>query len=570
MKINIKSYLWLGLALLVTIYYGLVFYYYVFGQNYIVQDDARQHVVWLQRFIDPELFSNDIIADYFKNLAPLGYKALYFFGAKIGIDPILLAKIFPPILGLVTTIYIYLFALEILPIASCSFLSSLFVNQLIWLNDDLVSGTPRAFIYPLFAAFLYYLAKKNIIACLILMFLQGLFYPQILLIEIAILGLRLLVIKPNATIKFTSQKSPYIWWLLGLIITAITLYPITQKPPELATVVTSQQMQQMPEFNLNGRSPFFGGGWFKYWLTGSSGLSLPLFPTIVWLGATLPFLLKTKFPIIKLITKKIDILKQVTIASGLMFIMAHLLLPQLHLPSRYTYHSLRFVLAIATAIVLTIWINLGKSWFNQKLQSKASFKLSEKIKITIITLFSLAVIIFPAIPPVFINWFQGWEVGTAKEVYQYLAQQPKDILVASLSKEANNIPAFSQRSILVGDEFAMAYHPAYHNQIKQRTIDLLQAQYSPDIEVLKSFIRQYNVDYILLDNNAFTKEYLLAKKWLINSSWSEETTKAIKILQSDSYPVLDKLVSSCSIVSTESLNLLDSNCIQEIVFKRLL
>ena len=540
---------WLGISLLVSLYYGFWFYYYVFSQDYIIQDDARQHVVWLQRFFDPELFPQDIIADYFQGLAPVGYKALYFLSAKIGIEPILLAKILPPFLGIITTIYVYFFTLKIVPISICGFFSSLFTNQLIWLNDDLVSATPRAFIYPLFAAFLYYLAKNKLIPCLAIMLLQGLFYPQLLLIEMAILSLRLL------------NRQTYIWWILGLIVTAIALYPVTQKPPELATVVTAQQMQQMPEFNPDGRSPFFGGGWFNYWFAGSSGLDLPLFPPIVWASMALPWLLKSKLPTIKLITKKIDILKQVTVASLLIFIMAHILLPKLHLPSRYTYHSLRFIMAIATGIVITILFNLGKNWLRRKIQANKSFKLSEKVKITLITLFSLTVIIFPALPHVFIDWSQNWRIGTAPEIYEYLAQQPKDIIVASLSKEVNTISAFAQRSIFVGEEFALAYHPSYYNQVRERAIALIQAQYTPNIEVLKSFIQQYDIDYLLLDKAAFTSDYSLDQDWLINSSWSDVTRNAIADLESGVSPALVEFVEPCSVVSTEDLNLLDTACI---------
>ena len=550
-------YLYLAISLLITLYYGIYFYYFVFSQEYIVQDDVRQHIVWLQRFIDPDLFPQDITSEYFYSLAPLGFKLLYILLAKLGISPLLLAKLLPPILAVITTIYIYLFTLRILPIPIAGCLSSLFINQLMWLNDDLVSATPRAFLYPLFAGFLYYLAKKTIIPCLIVMLLQGLFYPHVLLIEMAILSLRLLIIKKAFLMKITSKKQPYIWWIAGLIITAIALYPITQQPPELAITVTAEQMRQMPEFDLGGRTAFFGGGWFEYWFAGSSGLSLPLFPTVVWLGIVLPWLLSTKLSITKLITNKIDILKQVTIASLLMFFLAHILLPKLHLPSRYTYHTLQFVLAISAGIVLTILLDLAKTWIGKKQQ----FSLKEKIKITIVVIFAIAVVIFPAIPFVFTNWFQNWKVGTAPEIYQYLAQQPKEILVASLSEEANNIPAFSQRSILVGGEFAMPYHPSYYNQIKQRTVDLLQAQYSFNINVVHSFIKKYGIDYWLLDSNAFTPEYLLDKDWLVNSSWANETNQIIKQLEIGSYSVLDDLASSCSVVSTETLNLLDTNCI---------
>jgi hypothetical protein len=547
---------WLSISLLVALYYGICFYCFVFNQEYIVQDDTRQHVVWLQRFIDADLFPHDLIADYFSGLAPIGFKFTYLFAAKLGCEPILLAKLLPPVLAIMTTIYLYLFTLQILPIAWAGFISSLLINQLIWLNDDLVSATPRAFVYPLFAAFLYYLSLDSLLPCLIIMLLQGLFYPHIILIEMVILSLRLISLRSNI-ISFTNKQKYYLWWIAGFIVAAIALYPMSQKPPELATTVTALQMRQMPEFNLGGRSPFFTVGWLKYWFAGSSGLTLPLFPTLVWSGLTLPWLLNKKLPITKLVTKKISILTQVIIASLLMFILAHILLPKLHLPSRYTYHTIQFVLAISTGIVLTIWLDIGQRW----LKNKPQFNLLEKTKIALVTLFALTTVIFPAIPYVSINWFQDWRVGTATEIYQYLAQQPKDILVASLSTEVNNIPAFSQRSILVGDEFALAYHPAYYNQIKQRTIDLLQAQYSPELKILQSFIRQYHVDYLLLDHNAFTAQYLLAKNWLINSSWKEQTQKAIAQLKSEYSPALREINPSCSIISTKTLNLLESSCI---------
>jgi hypothetical protein len=565
---------WLGISLLVTLYYGICFYCFVFNQEYIVQDDARQHVVWLQKFIDPQLFPHDLIADYFSGLAPIGFKFIYLSGAKLGLEAILLAKLLPPVLAIITTIYLYLFTLQIFPLPLAGCISSLLLNQLIWLNDDLVSATPRAFIYPLFAAFLYYLSRDYLVPCLSLMLLQGLFYPHILLIEMVILSLRLIVFRSNRSnivsftkseeaplfyggVSLTNKKKYYIWWIAGFMVTAIALYPMSQKPPELATTVTALQMRQMPEFNLGGRSPFFGVGRLKYWFSGSSGLTLPLFPTIVWSGLALPWLLNKKLPIAKLITNKINILTQVIIASLLMFILAHILLPKLHLPGRYTYHTIQFILAISAGIVLTIWLDLGQRWLN----NKQHLNLLAKTKIALVTLFTLTVIVIPAIPYVFINWFQDWQVGTATEIYQYLAQQPKDILVASLSIEVNNIPAFSQRSILVGDEFAIAYHPAYYNQIKQRTVDLLQAQYSPELKDIQSFIQQYNIDYLLLDRNAFTAQYLLAKNWLINSSWKEQTQKAIAQLQSEYPPALIAEIPVCSVVSTKTLDLLESSCI---------
>ncbi|MDJ0534595.1 MAG: hypothetical protein QNJ70_19290 [Xenococcaceae cyanobacterium MO_207.B15] len=184
--------LWFGISLLIPFYFGLISLYFAFHDDYIVQDDARQHIVWLQRYVDPSLFPDDAIADYFTSVAPLGYKSFYWLLAKLGIEPIITAKILPLLLAIIATYYLFLFTYSILPLPISSFWSCLFFNQLIWLNDDLVSDTPRAFIYPLFAAFLYYFSKRSLIPSLIVMAIQGLFYPQILLVQLPTIFITLL------------------------------------------------------------------------------------------------------------------------------------------------------------------------------------------------------------------------------------------------------------------------------------------------------------------------------------------------------------------------------------------
>lgn len=86
--------------------------------------------------------------------------------------------------------------------------------------------------------------------------------------------------------------------------------------------------------------------------------------------------------------------------------------------------------------------------------------------------------------------------------------QPQDIRIASLAEEANNIPTFAQRSILVGREYAIPYHWGYYRQFRQRTLHLIRAQYSGDWATLQNFARKYGVDFWLLEKSAFALEYL--------------------------------------------------------------
>jgi hypothetical protein len=346
----------------------------------------------------------------------------------------------------------------------------------------------------------------------------------------------------------------------------LVLLPVILSRSEFSTVVTPEQMKAMPEFGFRGRNQYFGVNPLRFIFLGNSGIKIPLFPSIVWFGFGLPFLLKSRLPLVRLITPKVEILWQIVIGSLGMFFLAHLLLPKLHLPSRYTHHSFKFVMSIAAGIVLLVLLELGWRWLQKKRRTKTKFTRRESGWLGLIGLGAAVVIIFPAIPPVFLGLFQTLVVGKEATIYQFLAKQPKDILVASLAEEGNNIPAFSQRSILVGKEFALAYHPNYYEQIKQRAIDTINAQYSSDLSVNKRIIQKYGIDFLLVERNAFQPDYLLMLKqeWLIRSSFRNVVFETVEQLKRGEIPALAKIGDRCSVVSTENMVLLEATCITKI------
>ncbi len=574
-----KFWFWFGLSCAFCLYYGLMSFYHVSIPDYIIQDDARQHVVWLQKFSDAELFPNDLLADYYLGIAPLGYKALYFLVAKIGIQPLVFAKILPIVLGLITTIYLFLFTFEIFPFPFGSFIVTLSFNQIIWPEDNLISATPRAFLYPILAAFLYYLSTKKIIPCVIVMLLQGIFYPQTLLVENSILFLNLFYFNRQNKLSLTNDKKKRILFFASILVTLIIAVLLQIKSPESQDFVSLANMKQMPEFNLYGRNEYFGHNAMFFWFEGRSGINIPFFPReawiyntlviflpiMVWCSLVLPFLLIKKIGITKLVTKNIFILRHILIGSFSLFFIAHLVFPKLYLPSRYTYHSSRFVIAIAFGIIVTTMIDLSYTWLKKRLENKQQNRLREKSLTGLISLFLAITIIFPFIFPAFINWHRHWEIGTQKPIYQFLAQQPKDILIASITPETESLPAFTQRSILFGRELSIAYHPQYYNQIITRVTDLLNALYTDNYEEMTAVINKYDIDYLLLEDNTFSAEYLekSSKGWYVYGSWQDTTKQIITELNQGKTPVLTKYIESCKVESSNSLYLLDTSCILE-------
>ncbi|MBF2051563.1 MAG: hypothetical protein IGS54_30080 [Elainella sp. C42_A2020_010] len=566
---------WLGLSLGVALYFGGVTLGYLWRYPYIVQDDARQHVVFLQQLVDAGLFANDWIAEYFTTVAPVGYKLLYMVAAKLGIAPLEFAKVLPLLLSLVTTVYLFGVCWQLLPIPLTGFLSTLILNQQLWLNDDLVSATPRAFVYPIFVAFLYYLLRQSLLACLVTIVLQGLFFPQLVLVQMIVLLLRLWRWPNRPSQRWgmrlgwlarlgwqgSESKADYQFAFWGLLTAGLVLLPYALTVTKFGGAITVEQMRMMPEYGLQGRNEYFGVSGWQFWLLGNSGIRVPVFPSIILAGCALPMLRRSQWPLMAAVSEQIKLLGQVLLASLILYGAAHLLLLKLHFPSRYTYHTLRIILAIAAAIVLTVLLDAGWRWLRYKQRIQSRLTNQDRGFLALIAFLTAVVIVVPALPFLFLR-FQGWVIGEAPSLYQYLAAQPQSTLVASLDPEASNLPAFTQRSTLMGREFALPHHPIYYQQFQQRVIDLIGAQYSLDSSVPSQFIEQYDINFFLIGRSAFTPAYL-NQDWLIHSSFQDLVRQVAQQLEQGRQPVLLQTIPKCQVAASEKLILLDAVCVQQ-------
>ncbi|NBD34291.1 MAG: hypothetical protein GVY17_15310 [Cyanobacteria bacterium] len=549
--------IWFGFSLTLTLTYSLLGLQEAFAGDYVVQDDARQHVFWMQRFLNPNLFPNDLIANYFQSVAPWGYRFVYWLPAQLGIDPLIWNKLIPVSLNLITASFCFGICFNLLPIPAAAFSSTLLLAQSLGFTAAVVSGTQKAFIYPLFLGFIYFLLKKRLWATLIIIALQGLFYPQILLITIVILLIRLFELK-RGKFQWTSQKTDR--WLsgFGLLVALLVMLPFALNSHEFAPVITPEKAQELPEFLAGGRSRFFYPDEpSKFWLKGRSGLRLAsaLTPVTNSLGILLPFLIlfPRTFPLTKQLSKKIILFPQLLIASGILFTAAHLLLFRLHLPSRYMEHSLRILFTITAGLVIVILIDAAI----QARQTIRSRLLRLGLPLTTLIILGTPLLFYPLLLPGFPT--TAYRQGTAPELYQFLREQPVDTLVVSLAAEANNLPTFAQRSILIGAEYAIPYHWGYYQQFRQRTLDLITAQYSANPNIVINFINQYQVNFWLLDQSAFHPDYLANNDWL--QQYQPASAKAQLQLKQGTTPVLQTLMAECRRFENEQLLLLASDCI---------
>ena len=530
---------WLAASILVGLLFSLSGLSLAFEYPYTIQDDARQHVFWLQRLNDADLFSNDLIADYFSSVAPIGYKFLYWLANKFGIKPFLFNKILPVFLGIGTSIFAFLITVEIFPVSLAGFIASLLLNQNLWMLDDLVSGTPRAFFYVLFLGFIYYLLRQNLLLCSLFIALQGLFYPQVLLISSAILGLNLV-----------TQKQKRYFYIIGLIVAIAVIAIYKFNTADSHQVIDLNLAKQLPEFYLGGRNTFFLDNLWSFWLIGQRSGYFPRewqYVLLCSFGLLLPILIRypQKFPLAKQVNAKINIIGQILLASLILFCLSHLLLFKLHLPSRYTQHTTRIVMALVGGITLRI------------IESKIS-QFTKDLHPLIISV-ALAALLYPTYAVQSYPYRLGYVTGKAPELYQFLQQQPKDILIATLSQEGDFIPSLAKRSVLVAEEYSIPYHWDYYQQIRQRSKDLIQAQYSSSQTDINRFIEKYQIDLWLVDKNAFNSQYLNSNSWL--NQFQPETNQAITNLKQNNKLIIKNKSDRCSVFQTSETNLLNAKCL---------
>ncbi|NEQ44179.1 MAG: hypothetical protein F6K00_11740 [Leptolyngbya sp. SIOISBB] len=538
------------MSLLFAIYYGYLALQNAFSGPYVIQDDARQHVFWMLRFVEPGAFPNDFMADYYQANAPIGYTWLYRVAATLGLHPYTFSKILPPILGLLGTHYCFQLSLQVMPLPAAAFSSTLMLNQSLWMRDDLMSGTPRAFLYVFLLAFLVYVNRRAIVPCLIVLVLQPLIYPVSGLISAAILIVRLLRIQAGRLV-LTSEPQDY--WLSGLglaiLVTLLAPYALSSSP--YGPTITPAVARTMPEFQPGGRSAYFINNPIKFWFGDRSGI----IPTPIFTPPTMAFSLlfpwlwwRSHSPWIKLIRNRAAILQQMVVASFLLFFAAHITLYTLYLPSRYTHHTIRILFALTASFAIWIVLDNLLQFIAQQTSSQRAI-WQKGIAGMLTGLITIGLIGYSEFLENFPGLFNSSRNGVGPELYTFFQETPPDTIIASLTKETSNLHAFTQRSPLISPELGLPYHTGYYEQFRTRVGDLIEAQYSDDLEAVQDFIRQYNIDFWLIDDQSFSSEALAENKWF-NQHRPEAQTAITRVQHRPTSLVLEQAKSACTVLET--------------------
>jgi hypothetical protein len=538
---------WLIAALAVAALYSVLALRLAFRSRDLIQDDARQHVFWMWRFIDPTLFPNDLIANYFQAVAPAGYKLLYWIFAKVGVNPLFFSKLLPAAIGLLIGYLVFQLFLELMPSPRGAFFASVFLGQLVWLKDDVMSATPRAFVCPLFLAFMFFLVRGRVLLCLLMVAFQALVYPQAGFVALGVLGLRLLKWR-NHRPHFTRNRRDYILFFAAVCVFGAAIFPFASSSARFGPVITREQARALPEIQPHGRSQFFVRG-LSYWVDAPrSGLvpngNPPHILALAFLAPVCLLFARRKF--------RGAVLLQAGLAAVVMWAAAHLFLFRLHLPGRYSQWLFQILFAIGAGTSIAVLWDLAGTW-REQLRVKNASPAAIAITLAAVAL-SAGLLIYPHLKQKFPA--DSYLAGEPREFFQFLRGQPKDTVVATLRNVGSLIPVFAQRSVLVSAEHAIPYHKGYYDLIRRRGQELVRAYFTANRAELRAFIDKYHIDLIIVSRTP------LGARDVKKVHWFGEIAEDVPF---DERPALLDFVHNTNVWENNAMIVLDAHRIAQMI-----
>jgi hypothetical protein len=522
-----------------------------------IQDDARQHIFWLQKYRDPELFRGDLIADYFEAVAPLGYKGLYWLLVR-AVEPLVASKLLPPVLGLVAVGLTYGLVRALHPWAGCAFLASVLLGWHVWQLDDVVSGTPRAFALPLLLAVVWALVAGRALLAGLLVGGLGLMYSQVSLVGLGLLAAGLVRWRHRRP-GLVRERRPWLALALAIALVAAAVLPVLRQLDRFGPVVTASVAREMPEFQTGGRLGYFTDDRFRFWIASNlSGLDLrardrllggfPVLFELALLATPLPLLVLTRrgTPLVAALSPRTIVLVELLAVSVALFFLAHLLVFRLHFPNRYVKTSLQIILACSAGLGLGLLIQLLVGRFAEQWRMIAAGGLT--------LAFATGLALYPA---GYVTYFVRDE---HPRISAYVRGLPKDTLIAGAPRGMHTLAAFGARPVFHSLEHALAFHLGYYDQMRERMNALVEAYYAESPQVVLDFADRYGVDLFVVDRRA----YGLFGDWFwtyIPGSAEPQGARVRELLRSDRSFVLQAAASRCPLLVDGDVALVSRPCV---------
>jgi len=473
---------------------------YIFSQwealtnPYVIGDDVRQQIYWMQKWSDPELFTDDLLTEYAMNYVPWGVKAIYFATHSL-INPLQFSSILSGILFVLTAGFLFGLALR-LGDQLTSVLTVCLYCFLGHFMENITCGVSRSFAYPLLAAYLFFLSAKNLIGTGAVILLASVLNPYIFLL--CLVTQALFLIHHYWPARFDNEPLGYSSVVIGIFLAGsggffFLLRYFFFSTNTFGTLVTPGDMIGHAEYSAVGRYEIFPQPSFLNEIIHPWIFNLPFIqwgPLPAWFFALIGLAiigyacsrrkLAMDFSILR-------VLGYLLVSSLLLYVAARIFIFRLFVPSRYIEFSFNIFFCLVIAKCMRVAM-LG--WVSDR---------------TIFPLLTTLLFILASLQVYHVGVF---DYSNHAKLYRFFDTTPKNVLIAGHPEVMDNVLTFGRRKAFVTYELSHTWYVSYWNVLKNRTFDFFRAYYSGDPRDIYSFCRKNGIDYLVVRDSDFSEEKL--------------------------------------------------------------
>lgn len=452
---------------------------------YVVNDDVRQQIFWMARYLDPSLYPADLLNEYASAYVPPALKALYFAAAKgVGLDPLLFSKLLTG--GLFVVLALAFFGLGVaLEGRLLGFCGAAMIWCLPYFLKNISGGLSRSFAPPLLALFFWAWLRRSGLGMAVTLVLQALFIPYIAVLcaFCSCLDAFWHRIVGRAPGPFPARP----WHGLALLAAAGLVWSFDHGlvAAGFGPLVGRAALAAGPEFSPAGRldlyplpNPFFD---LIYWPFESIGLFLDigLFTGIVSLAVLLPFVIRgaRRAPWPVLAARAGRPAAMLLAGSLTLYVLARIVALKLFVPDRYIAYTINMLYALTLAVLL---------------RHALAGLLAKRAGRVGLLLVALAVGL--------------WRLGGAG-LYDYRADAalyvavrglPKEALIAGNPEDMDTVLTFGRRNVLASYELAHPWSVGYWERFFPRLAHQAAAYYAKDPQTVLDFAKAYGVTHMVV------------------------------------------------------------------------
>ena len=480
------------MVVLLSLAVGVAAQWAGFFNEYVVNDDVRQQLFWMQRWVDPGLYPDTLLTSYSEAYVPWGVQGVYRL-ASLVISPLMFSKVLAvALLALLTGCVFAMVRRDADEVAGWMGVAVCLATPLFLYNIS--GGLARAFAAPLMALFLLFWQRCNFPALSLVLFAQAVFIPYIFAVCALAAGLgfvgSLVSLAPENKRLLTSLSCA-LPILAGVAMVLIWRHEMAASG--FGPLVGMDALHG-PEFAASGRFPLFPPLSVFGELIAPFGFIFPFRDGGVVAGVVaavcvvlLALLGWVKSPRALSLPGLSMPLACLGLASLILYVAARLTMLKLFIPSRYLSYSWELVLTIGLAVLL------GSAC--RRFLSRGPW----------LALFVAAVVCLGAVR---LHGVSLYDYSGTRGISEAVRRTPKDALLFGHPSTLDNVMTFGRRNAYATYELAHPWNSGYWDKYRERLYDTFRQYYSDDPASLGKFLREKGITHVVVDREDFSERGL--------------------------------------------------------------